>query len=100
METDNSPIEEFRNQFKIKKAPVNSLPAEQRSVKSVILAFVLSSLRIGPESFCIKERFPASGNDKKNKTIISRSRPSKNFLIKISELLNIKFIILIFAFYF
>jgi hypothetical protein len=171
MEIDNSPIEEFRNQFKIKKAPVtkefiskttflsfpgltgrlgrlaeeresrktldarlslssqavsgetsgmtykdvacdvtygrlsNYLAAEQRSVKSVILALVLASSRIGPESFCIRMDSlrvvdPASGNDKQNKTIISRSRPSKNFLIKISELLNFKFIILIFAFHF
>jgi hypothetical protein len=92
METDNSPKEKFINQYKTKKAPVNYLSAEQRSVRSVILAC--------PESFCIKERFPSSGNDKQNKTIIFRSRPSRNFLIKISELFNFKFIILIFAFHF
>jgi hypothetical protein len=70
----------------------NYLAAGQRSVKSVILAC--------PESFCIKKRFPASGNDKQNKTIISINRPSRDFLIKISEFLNFNFLILIFTFHF
>jgi hypothetical protein len=48
--------------------------AELQVVESVILAC--------PESFCFKEGFPPSGNDKQNKNIIQRGRASRNSLIK------------------
>ncbi|GEM_PF-5829087 len=103
MEIDNSPIEEFRNQFKIKKAPVNYLAAEQRSVKSVILALVIASSRIAPESFCIKSRThsgPTSGYDEKTIIIPALEAKFQGIIsikkskVKISELLNFKLLLL------
>jgi len=88
METDNSPIEEIIDQFKIEKTQIDSPLARMLCIDSVILAC--------PESFCIKEGFPTSGNDKQN--IMLRSKASRNFLVKISKLINCKFSILNFVF--
>jgi hypothetical protein len=88
METDNSPIEEITDQFKIEKTQIDSPLARMLCIDSAILAL--------PESFCIKEGFPTSGNNKQN--IMLRSKASGNFSVKISKLINCKFAILNFVF--